>query len=139
MPSLRSISNLVNKMKNLSPYLTVNGTSLGDLSFITETEQATVTNNYKNLEVDCKFFYFIKFNSTQSFPFSANGTTRASNGDIVEVSCRVDSKKFGMFLSSNQLHGYSMWCSLTQDHCIKIFINLRDDVILNSVIPSACL
>lgn len=69
----------------------------------------------------------------------ANDLTKAGPGDIVEVSCRVDSKKLGMFLASNQLHGYSMWCSLTQDHCIKIFINLRDDVILNSVIPSASL
>lgn len=67
MPSLRSINNLVNKMKNLSPYLTVNGTSMGDLSFITETEQATVTNNYKNLQVDdCKYCFFVLLNQ-QSF------------------------------------------------------------------------
>lgn len=56
MPFIKSMKPIIEKLKNVSPYLIVCITNKGELSFVTETDLATVATQYKRLEVDsCGF------------------------------------------------------------------------------------
>lgn len=60
MPLIKSMKPIIDKLKNVSPYLIICITNKGELSFVTETELATVATQYKRLEVDsCEYKLFI--------------------------------------------------------------------------------
>lgn len=51
MPTLKSLRSLCDKMKNLSPTLTVVCSTNADISFIVETDSAMVVSRYFNLHM----------------------------------------------------------------------------------------
>lgn len=128
MPTLRSIRNLVDKMKNLSASLTVYCNYLnGELSLIAETELATVASHYRNLCVT---------------GYDANTTQRddTESGKCVgEVSCRVNSKHLLMFFTSNQNPTAPMFCNVSQDHLLKFVVEIRKNVSINSIMYAVSL
>lgn len=88
MPTLKSTRILCDKMKNLSPILTVCAASNGDLSFIVETDSAMIVSRYYNLQLE------------QDSRIQASD----KNGDEpIEVSCNVDSKQLAMCFSCIQV------------------------------------
>lgn len=115
LPSLRSARNLMDKIKNLSPTVTVYCNNLDSLSFVCETDMVTVASHYRNLSVTL-----------------SDGSK--SNGAEDEVACRVSAKQFAMFLSSNQMLGGRTSCSIGQDQLIKVFTDVRPDVSLNCIL-----
>lgn len=88
MPSLRSLRSLLDKMKNLSPSLTICSATNGELSFIVETESAMVVSKYYNLVLE-----------------RTNGTVDISSKDgaFAEITCLVDSKQLAMCFASVQV------------------------------------
>lgn len=89
LPSLRSLRSLLDKMKNLAPSLTICSTSNGDLSLIVETESAMVVSRYYNLMLETT---------------NGDDSTRAKDGELVEISCMVDSKQLAMCCASIQVN-----------------------------------
>lgn len=115
MPSLRSARNLMDKLKNLSPIVTVYYHHQDSLSFVCETDMVTVASHYRNL--------------------SATLIDPEKNDDVEEeVSCRVSTKLFAMFLSSNQLISGRMSCIIGKDQLIKVITEIRANVTLNCIL-----
>jgi HUS1 checkpoint protein len=50
MPPLKNLRNVIDKMKNISEYLTINANMAGEMYLRVETDMVTVTTMYKNLE-----------------------------------------------------------------------------------------
>lgn len=84
MPTLKSLKNLCDKMKNLSPTTIVLFTLNGDLTFVVETDSAMVSSRYFNLLVNK----------------SANPKAQI---DADEICCRVDSKQLSLCFTSVQV------------------------------------
>lgn len=110
MPTLRSMRNLMGKIKNLAPTLTFFCNLEGELSLVVETNQATVSSHYRNLEVV---------------------VTRRSETPPDEISCRIDTKQLALCLQSNQFQNTRMLCNVSQDEVLKIFIEIRPNVSLS--------
>lgn len=86
MPSIKSLRVLCDKMKNLSPTITICCLSSGDLSFIVETDSAIVVSRYFNLILD----HCAGRNEDKSQP--------------LEICCRVDTKQLSMCFGSIQVN-----------------------------------
>lgn len=134
LPTLRSLRSLLDKMKNLSPSLTICSASNGDLSFIVETESAMVVSRYYNLMLE-----------------TTNGdglVNTVKDGELEEITCLVDSKQIAMccasiqvsskigknssiatsFLFVFQFSNIRMVGNLLQDEIFNIHIAIRDNV-----------
>lgn len=112
MPTLKSIRNLVEKIKNLAAHITFFCNNSGEIAMVVETDEVTVASNYKNLEVQL------------DDPDDKN----------LEVSCRVSAKELGTYFSCNQFQDLKMYCCATQDHVLKIVVEVRPFVSLNCIL-----
>lgn len=112
MPTLKSIRNLVEKIKNLASHVTFFCNNSGEIAMVVETDEVTVASNYRNLEVQL------------DDPDDQN----------VEVSCRVSAKELGIYFSCNQFQDLKMYCCAAQDHVLKIVVEVRPFVSLNCIL-----
>lgn len=121
LPSQRSLRTLVDRIKNLSPSLTVYYNGGGELALVVETDLATVASHYKNLAT-----------IGGSSAAAGSATTDSSRGD---VSCRVSSKQLAMILGSLQLPlAGGMWCRIEQDAVMELRAEIRPQVTVNCMI-----
>ncbi len=79
---------------------------------VVETDEVTVASNYKNLEVQLED------------PDDKN----------LEVSCCVSAKELGICFSCIQIQDLKMFCCATQDHVLKIVVEVRPSVSLNCIL-----
>lgn len=112
MPTLKSIRNLVEKIKNLASHVTFFCNNSGEIAMVVETDEVTVASNYRNLEVQLD----------------------DPDDHSLEVSCRVSAKELGICFSCNQFQDSKMYCSATQDRVLKIVVEVRQDVSLNCIL-----
>lgn len=125
LPGVRSMRNLVDKFKNLSPSMTVYYNNLGDLSLVVETDLATVSSQYRNLAV-------IQQQRTAATE-TLDEATGASEMDD-EVSCRVSSKQLAMLLASNQLQHANMSCNIHRDVSLRLRLEVCQKVTVDCVL-----
>lgn len=52
MPLVKSMKPIIEKLKNVTPYLIVCVSDKAELSFVIETDLVTVTTQYRRLEID---------------------------------------------------------------------------------------
>lgn len=123
VPSMRLLRGLIDKMKNLSPTITLYLTSAGEINLVCETEQATLTTRYKNLEPKV-------INPT---------TTQDKASETVEASCSVDCKKCSLFFSSLQVPTGELFCGIDDDRLIHMEVNVRQGVAIHSILPAVCM
>lgn len=121
LPSVRSLRNLVDKIKNLSPSMTVYYNNVGELSLVVETDLATVSSQYRNLSV------------------TKHPSNDAPTGDMEvetedEVSCRINSKQLAMLLASNQLQHANMSCNIHRDVSLRLRLEIQHKVFINCVL-----
>lgn len=122
LSNLRFLKNLIDKLKNFTPSITFCGTNSGELSIISETDQATVATHFQNLH--------IKFNQNND---------NDNNQKNIETSCSVDCKKMALFLSALQFPNLELCFSILQDHLIKIEIEFPSTMQMMCVIPAICI
>lgn len=79
---------LCDKMKNLSPTLTICAASNGDLSFVVETDSAMIVSRYYNLLLE---------------PDSKIQASDHKTNEPIEISCNADSKQLAACLSCIQV------------------------------------
>lgn len=130
MPSMRSLRTLVDRIKNLSPSITVYYNHVGELSLVVETDTATVTSHYRNLPVTRLNG---DGNQQQSSEQAAKRTATTGSGANGEVSCRVSSRQLSMILGGLQISQTGMWCSIVRD----VLMNLRVEI--SAVVSVNCM
>lgn len=128
MPSMRSLRTLVDRIKNLSPSITVYYNNVGELSLVVETDMATVTSHYRNLPVTV----LRNGNGSRQVVAAPTATAPGSDGNG-EVSCRVSSRQLSMILGGLQMSQTGMWCSIVRD----VLMNLRVEI--STVVSVNCM
>lgn len=121
LPSVRSLRTLVDRIKNLSPLITIYYNNTGELSLVIETDQATVASHYRNLSVKLA-------------PAEDGGVQEmVANPVAQEVSCRVSSKQLSMVLGSLQMASLSggMWCHIEAEGFMNLRADIRKEVTVN--------
>ncbi|XP_017046026.1 checkpoint protein HUS1 [Drosophila ficusphila] len=114
LPSLRLLRSLIDKLKNVSPSLEFQANNDGELNVIATSEMSTVTSRFKKLLL--------------------------RSGDVSQqgASCSVDSKKASAFFGALQLPNDELTIGIDREHTIHLQIDVRQDVVLHSILPAVC-
>lgn len=131
MPSVRSLRTLVDRIKNLSPSITVYYNNAGELSLVVETDQATVSSHYINLQVVPDDDH--NAGSGHSADLGGVADDAVAVGANNEVSCSVSSKQLAMVLSSLQM-STAMWCHIERDQALSLRVEIRPSVTVNCML-----
>ncbi|CAD6991777.1 checkpoint protein HUS1 [Ceratitis capitata] len=121
MPSNRLIRGLIDKIKNLSPTIIFYATSSGEMNLVAETDMATITTRYQNLELR-----------------AINISEGDKDKEQIEASCSVDCKKTALFFSALQVPSNELSCGIVDDQLIHLEVNIRDGIAIHSKLPAVC-
>uniref|UniRef100_U5EQJ0 Checkpoint protein n=1 Tax=Corethrella appendiculata TaxID=1370023 RepID=U5EQJ0_9DIPT len=124
LPTWKSLKCLVDKIKNLSPCVTVYARKDGELAFVVETDIVIVTSHYKNLE--CL--------SIRSVPSDAG-----LDEQITEAAVQIDSKRLSTIFDSVNFFDMKVIGKITEEQRFNILFDIRPGVFLNSILPSIAL
>ncbi|XP_058466488.1 checkpoint protein HUS1 [Malaya genurostris] len=123
MPSIKSLQGLLDKMKNLSPSVTIYVTLAGEFSLVVETDVVTVGSHYKGLQSGL----------AQSLD-TADATEETET--LTEAACRVDSKKLCTLLECLNCFDMKMMANIKNQISFNVKYEIRDNVFMNFVLPA---
>ncbi|XP_076623331.1 hus1-like checkpoint clamp component [Colletes latitarsis] len=114
MPQLKYVRSIVERMKNMSPRLTLSADKCGMFVLEIDTDSATVSTHFQDLQVwSC-----------------------SQNEDVDKVSATVDIKKFHMFLAWDIVHPDVVKCNILQDRMVNLYLQLADYLKIQYFVPS---
>ncbi|XP_011304256.1 checkpoint protein HUS1 [Fopius arisanus] len=116
LPQLKHLKNVAEKMKNLSPMLSLYASNDGMLILKIETESACVSTHFPGLYV---------YNEIEI--------------EEERISVTVDVKKFIMFLAWESVHPETVKCSIRQDTLVYLHLNLNDNFKIHYFLPATVL
>ncbi|XP_076684723.1 hus1-like checkpoint clamp component [Andrena cerasifolii] len=114
MPQLKHVRNIVERMKNMSPRLTLCADKSGVFVLRIDTDSATVSTYFQDLQV---------------------WSCSQENGDE-KVSATVDIKKFFMFLAWDVVHPDGVKCNILRDRMLNLYLHLSDYLKIHYFIPA---
>lgn len=114
MPQLKHVRNIVERMKNMSPRLTLSADKSGIFVLKVDTDSATVSTHFQDLQVwSC---------------------SQKDHDD--KISATIDIKKFFMFLAWDVVHPDNVKCNILQDRMVNLYLHLSDHLKIHYFIPS---
>ncbi|XP_068152693.1 checkpoint protein HUS1 [Drosophila tropicalis] len=117
IPSLRLMRSLIEKLKNISPSLVFHASSAGELNLVAESEMATITTRFKRL---------------------LQSILVADQNGPKDASCSVDTRKASAFFGALQLPNEELIIGIDPDHSIHLQMDIRENVVLHSILPAVC-
>ncbi|OAD59651.1 Checkpoint protein HUS1 [Eufriesea mexicana] len=117
MPQLKYIRNIVERMKNMSQWLTLSADNTGTLVLKIDNDSATVSTHFQDLQI-----------------WSCSQQNRED-----KVSATIDIKKFLMFLAWDIVHPDGVKCNILQDRMINLFLHLADYLKIHYFLPSVAI
>ncbi|KAH8407876.1 hypothetical protein KR215_008651 [Drosophila sulfurigaster] len=121
LPSLRLMRSLIDKLKNIAPSLVFHGSAAGELNLVSESDMATITTRFSRL---------------MPYPATKESQQVAS---CEEASCSVDSRKASAFFGALQLPNEEIIIGIDREHCIYLQLDVRNNVVLHSILPAVCI
>ncbi|XP_053971757.1 checkpoint protein HUS1 isoform X2 [Hylaeus volcanicus] len=115
MPNLKHVRNIVDRMKNMSPRLTITADKSGMFVLEIDTESATVSTHFQDLQV---------------------WSCSQKDVDDDKVSASIDIKKFYTFLAWDILHPESVKCNILHEQMVNLYLQLADHLKIQYFIPS---
>lgn len=122
LPSVKSLKGLMDKMKNMSPSVTIYATLTGELSLVVETDVVTVASHFKGLQC------------ARAKP--PDGDETEPENVTLEAACKVDAKKLSTLLESVDFCETKMIASIRNEHLLKIKFEMREHVFMNFILPA---
>lgn len=114
MPQLKHVKNIVERMKNMSPRLTLSADKSGNFVLEIDTDSATVSTHFQDLQVwSC---------------------SQKELNDKVSVT--MDIKKFSMFLAWDVVHPDGVKCNILHDKMVNLFLHLGEYLKIHYFIPA---
>ncbi|EFN77217.1 Checkpoint protein HUS1 [Harpegnathos saltator] len=117
IPQIKYLRHIVERMKNMSPKLTVIANKHGTLMLRIEVDHATVTSHFRELQI------------------WMNRLEKQEDEDS-DVSATVSIKKLAMFLSWDVLHPDSVKCYILHEKMIKLTMDIGDHVKMHYFEPA---
>ncbi|XP_017785273.1 PREDICTED: checkpoint protein HUS1 [Nicrophorus vespilloides] len=116
LPNLKTIKNIVERMKNISTNLIVSATESGKLILKVKTPMVSLSANFPNLSVES---FAVGHIPTLSEMHNQNDT---NNEDCQAVSAVIDVKKFLMFLTGLHISNCRTICSIVHGQMVKLHL-----------------
>ncbi|XP_031828081.1 hus1-like checkpoint clamp component isoform X2 [Nomia melanderi] len=114
MPQLKYVRKIVERMKNMSPRLTMSADKSGVFMLKVDTDSATVSTYFQGLQVwSC-----------------------SQQDEQDKISATIDVKKFFMFLAWDVVHPDGVKCNILQDKIVNLYLHLSDYLKIHYFIPS---
>ncbi|KAK3783866.1 hypothetical protein RRG08_001898 [Elysia crispata] len=124
MPQMRLLKNVVDKMKNLSNYVSLSANNSGEMKVSVETDMASISTHFQNL-----------FNPSWNKDNTQTQAPMSQDRDPQEfATSRVDIRRFAQFLNSQQVNPDRVICNVVHHRMLHFFL-LHDDVSLQYFLP----
>ncbi|KAM3593643.1 uncharacterized protein V6R79_017771 [Siganus canaliculatus] len=125
LPPLKTMKNVVDRMKNLSNFLVMEANLSGDMNLKIQTDLVSVTTHFKDLGNP-------PWGDAASSQDAGPSQSRDPE-DMVQV--RVDIRKLQQFLMGQQVNPSKALCNLVQDRVVHLIL-LHEDVSLQYFVPA---
>lgn len=120
LPPLRQLKHVVERMKSLSPYITISANRNGTFIVSVTNDNVDVSTHFKHL----------------SMPVWDSQDNSDANDPAELHSATVDIKKFALFLQGDQVNPTKAICNIVGSRVIQMFL-LHDDVTFQYFLPAA--
>ncbi|KAK3751846.1 hypothetical protein QZH41_009664 [Actinostola sp. cb2023] len=119
MPQMKTVRNVVERMKNLSNYMTISANLKGSMTLGVETDLVTVATHFQHLDNPV-----------------LEGEDNSQTQDKEEMAqARVEIKKILTFLQSQQVSPDRVICNIVDSRAVQFFL-IHDDLSLQYIIPA---
>ncbi|XP_045507202.1 checkpoint protein HUS1 isoform X1 [Colias croceus] len=126
LPTLKQLRTTIDRMKAMSPEVVLRASAEGRLTLQIKTGMAKVSTRFKDLRVDA---------FEGPIDHSDSETETQTNEDMTRVCyCRVDAKKFSMFLSADQISHNRTICSIVHKKLVILCLQTEENVKLQCFI-----
>ncbi|XP_026147864.1 checkpoint protein HUS1 [Mastacembelus armatus] len=124
LPPLKTMKNVVDRMKNLSNFLVIEANLNGEMNLKIETDLVSVTTHFKDL------------GNPPWGDYASQGSTLSQNRDSETMAeARVDIKKLQQFLMGQQVNPSKAMCNIVHERVLHLIL-LHDDMTLQYFIPA---
>ncbi|XP_069019481.1 checkpoint protein HUS1 [Embiotoca jacksoni] len=124
LPPLKTMKNVVDRMKNLSNFLVIEANLNGEMNLKIETDLVSVTTHFKDLG-----------NPSWGDDASQGGGPSQSGDQDTMVEARVDIKRLQQFLMGQQVNPSKAMCNIVHQRVLHLIL-LHEDVSLQYFIPA---
>ncbi|XP_034384449.1 checkpoint protein HUS1 isoform X2 [Cyclopterus lumpus] len=124
LPPLKTMKNVVDRMKNLSNFLVMEANLIGEMNLKIETDLVSVTTHFKDLG-----------NPPWGDDASQDGGPSHSREPEAMVQARVDIRKLQQFLMGQQVNPSKAMCNIVHERVVHLIL-LHEDVSLQYFIPA---
>ncbi|KAM4606681.1 checkpoint protein HUS1 [Polymixia lowei] len=124
LPPLKTLKNVVDRMKNLSNFLVMEANMSGEMNLKIETDLVSVTTHFKDLG-----------NPVWGDDGSQGGGQAQGHDPEVTAHARVDIRKLQQFLVGQQVNPSQAMCNIVDSRMIHLIL-LYEDVSLQYFIPA---
>ncbi|VVC98324.1 checkpoint protein HUS1 [Leptidea sinapis] len=126
LPSLKQLRTTIDRMKTMSPEVVLRASAEGRLTLQIKTDLAKVSTRFRDLRVEA-FEGPIDHSDSES--------ESQINEDVSRVCyCRVDAKKFSMFLSADNISHNRTICSIVHKKLVTLCLQTEENVKLQCFI-----
>ncbi|CAJ1081548.1 checkpoint protein HUS1 [Xyrichtys novacula] len=122
LPPLKTIKNVVDRMKNLSNFLVLEANLSGEMNLKIETDLVSVTTHFKDL-------------GNPPWGEDASQAPSQSRDPEAMVQARVDIRKLQQFLMGQQVNPSKAMCNIVHERVVHLIL-LHEDVSLQYFIPA---
>ncbi|KAM7390040.1 hypothetical protein PAMA_008286 [Pampus argenteus] len=120
LPPLKTIKNVVDRMKNLSNFLVIEANLNGEMNLKIETDLVSITTHFKDLG---------------NPPWGDDGAPSQSRDPENMAQARVDIRKLQQFLMGQQVNPSKAMCNIVHQNIVHLIL-LHEDVSLQYFIPA---
>ncbi|XP_059180817.1 checkpoint protein HUS1 [Centropristis striata] len=124
LPPLKTMKNVVDRMKNLSNFLVIEASLSGEMNLKMETDLVSVTTHFKDLG-----------NPAWGDDASQGAGPSPSRDPEAMAQARVDIRKLQQFLMGQQVNPSKAMCNIVHETLIHLIL-LHEDVSLQYFIPA---
>ncbi|XP_020917230.1 checkpoint protein HUS1 isoform X1 [Exaiptasia diaphana] len=118
MPQIKTVRNVVERMKNLSNYMTISANLKGSMTLGVDTDIVTVETHFKNLD---------------NPNLEGDDSYNQDKKELAQV--RIEIKKILTFLQSQQVSPDKVICNFVDNQALQFFF-IHDDLSLQYLIPA---
>nr|XP_046226552.1 checkpoint protein HUS1 isoform X2 [Scatophagus argus] len=124
LPPLKTMKNVVDRMKNLSNFLVMEANMNGEMNLKIETDLVSVTTHFRDLG-----------NPPWGDDASQEGGPSQSRDPEAMAQARVDIRKLQQFLMGQQVNPSKAMCNIVHERVVHLIL-LHEDVSLQYFIPA---
>ncbi|CAH0714949.1 unnamed protein product, partial [Brenthis ino] len=126
LPSLKQLRTTIDRMRAMASEVVIRASAEGRLTLQIKTDMAKVSTRFKNLRVEA---------FEGPIDHSDSETETQANEDLSKLCyCRVDAKKFSMFLSADNISHNRTICSIVHKRLVILCLETEENVKLQCFI-----